>query len=72
MPRPQFTLRMLLVVMLVVAAFFGGIRFERERRRREEAAGKATPIRLNMRVLKRGKIEETYDKFDVPRTIEGE
>jgi hypothetical protein len=37
MPRPQFTLRVLLMAMLVVAAFFGGIHFERERRRREEA-----------------------------------
>ena len=39
MPRPQFTIRMLLVLMLVVAAFFGGIRFERERQRRAEEVG---------------------------------
>jgi hypothetical protein len=38
MPRPHFTLRVLLVAMLVVAAFLGGVRFERERRRRADQA----------------------------------
>ncbi|HWB11136.1 MAG TPA: hypothetical protein VG826_18045 [Pirellulales bacterium] len=28
MPRPQFTLRVLLVAMLVVAAFFAGMAFQ--------------------------------------------
>ena len=73
MRRPQFTLRTLLVALLVVGAFLGGIRFERERRRRaDEAATQAAAMQLRptplaiQTVPKRGKIEETFDKFDVP------
>ena len=71
MPRPQFTLRTLLVLLLAVACFFGGIRFERERRRRaDEAAKRAAPMPLATQPgPKRGKIEETYDKFDSPRLL---
>lgn len=48
MPRPQFTLRVMLVLMLAVACFFGGIRFERERRRlaAEAAAKRADTVRV--------------------------
>jgi hypothetical protein len=68
MRRPQFAIRTLLILMLAAACFFGGIRFERERRRREEeaAATKATPMPTIQTVPKRGRIEETYDKFDYP------
>ena len=68
MPRPQFTIRILLMLMLVVAAFFGGIRFERERQRRAEEAARKREVSLKFH-LKRGRIEETYDKFDSPTTI---
>jgi hypothetical protein len=70
--RFQFTLRALLILMLAVACFFGGIRFERERRRREEEAARAAPLSIRIQVLKRGKIEETYDKVDSPLRIQFE
>ena len=65
--RFQFSLRALLVLMLAVACFFAGIRFERERRRREEeAAQQAANTPTVQKGPKRGKIEDTYDKFDYP------
>lgn len=36
MPRPQFSIRILLWLTLVVAAFLGGMLFERKRLNREE------------------------------------
>jgi hypothetical protein len=66
MRRPQFTIRALLVLLLAVACFFGGIRYEKDRRRREEEAAKRAAAMPAQVRLKRGKIEETYDKFDSP------
>jgi hypothetical protein len=53
--RPQFRLSTLLWLTLAVACFFGGIRFERWSAERNAQEG-----------VTRGRIEDTYDKFDAP------
>jgi hypothetical protein len=68
MNRFQFSWRALLILMLSVACFFGGVHYERERRGREEelAAQAAAAARPTKPGPKRGKIEDTFDKFDYP------